>query len=468
MNKAAGMGRAEGQHCAPLDMSEPAAVVREGAEGSEGVTGAPRGTSSIEGTTNASIWSARAPYQIVLFYRYTRVHDAEAEVRIQHVRLGELGLLGRLLIAPEGYNGTLAGSPACLSVFMSEFEAMAGGVVDWKLTDVAGGWEALPFINLSVFAAAEIISVGKEGREIIDGQVAFDGSSFGGLSGTGVHLTPEEFNRHLAERDPKTSLLLDVRNGFESSIGSFEGSLPLSTITYSQTWRKLDDVLSSAKAETPIYMYCTGGIRCEKASAYLKARGHQTVYQLQGGIHRYLEKIPAQESRFSGRNFVFDGRVGVQEDKGVGVQEDEGFAVSKGSCLQCGTPHAVYSGNVVCTVCRNLCLYCPRCVRDNPHQGEYHCEVHQTLREVYFTVLCGFTDAELEAQRSQLEEMLSALLNLPPKERIRAKNRRRTLRRQADKIVAELERRVQEEESGAARTPTPRKTRSGFGFWAKD
>lgn len=414
-------------------------------------------------------WVPRDPYRIVLFYRYVEVAEPTLQLAILQERLEEWGLLGRLLIAPEGFNGTLAGAGACLDLFMTHIEAEYGGSIDWKLTDVAGGSEALPFPNLSVRVVSEIISTGAEGKAIIDKQTSFDGSTFGGLAGTGVHLTPAEFNRHLRQNDfAQTSLLLDVRNNFEHSIGAFEGSIPLSTVTYSQTWKGLDKILAarSASSSTPIYMYCTGGIRCEKASAYLKAKGHQTVYQLQGGIHRYLECIPGDESSFVGRNFVFDGRVSVGGNEKEDAEEGGEKSRGRGVCLQCSSPHDAYTGKVCCTVCRQPCLYCPQCVAANPNPGEFHCQIHRHLSNVYFSVLAKFTVFELESQRTELEEMLKLLLLLPPPERIRAKNKRRTLRRQADKIMAELERRrlsnPEEEPSDVDVKP---KSLSGWAFW---
>ena len=425
---------------------------------------------------HSHVWIPHQPYQIVLFYRYVPVITADFDgfVDAYRTRLGsELGLLGRLLISAEGFNGTLAGSSACLTVFMNEFESQyGGGTVDWKLTDVAEGNESLPFLNLSVRWVSEIISTGKEGKRTIDQQVCFDASTFGGLSGTGQHLTPEEFHAHISTRDKDKSLLLDIRNGFEHTIGSFEGSVPLGTVTYSQTWRRMDSILAEAAttAETPIYMYCTGGIRCEKASAYLKAKGHANVFQLQGGIHRYLELIPPEDSKFVGKNFVFDSRVtvgGSHEQAKADAEAERGEAdvtAVMGTCLHCTMPHDAYSGSICCTVCRQPCLYCPKCVKANPNPGEYHCSRHLHLRLAYFTVLAPFSDEQLEAQRRQLDDMQAVLLQLPPKERIRAKNKRRTLRRQAEKVAAELERRKGREVNDSTLSYSPM-TLTGRGFW---
>jgi UPF0176 protein len=105
----------------------------------------------------------------------------------------------------------------------------------------------------------------------------------GGVEGTGVHLTPSEFHEALGRDD---GICIDVRNGFEYDVGHFKNALNLNTYTYSETWSALDNVLKDKDPANNIYMYCTGGIRCEKASAYVKAKGYKNVFQLEGGIHR--------------------------------------------------------------------------------------------------------------------------------------------------------------------------------------
>lgn len=116
-------------------------------------------------------------------------------------------------------------------------------------------------------------------------------------------------------------MIVDIRNQYEYDIGHFQNARNLETFTYSETWSSLDKLFNKkvtsieeteiiGQKQKPIYMYCTGGIRCEKASAYLVAKGYENVFQLQGGIHRYLETFP-DGGLFRGKNFVFDTRVSI-------------------------------------------------------------------------------------------------------------------------------------------------------------
>ena len=206
----------------------------------------------------------------------------------------DLGMLGRVLIASEGVNGTLASTTKNMSKFierMEKLECFAEDKVDWKFSDCSPSM-VLPFPDLSIRHAKSIIAAGPLGEKVISQQITYDGSSFGGLKGGGVHLTPREWNEALTHR-PDGAILIDVRNQFECDVGAFEGSQSVATTNYTETWKSLDAICNLDSVEdngetkcTPntVFMYCTGGIRCEKASAYLKGKGINQVYQLQGGF----------------------------------------------------------------------------------------------------------------------------------------------------------------------------------------
>jgi hypothetical protein len=153
-------------------------------------------------------------------------------------------------------------------------------------------------------------------------------------------------------------------------------------------------------------MYCTGGIRCEKASAYVRSRGVEDVSQLAGGIHRYLEEFE-DGGHFKGKNFVFDQRVAVGP---------AGAAVV-GRCLGCAAPYDELSGGRVCTVCRVLVLVCPGCAAA---LQQYHCEAHQPWRRCYFSYLGGFSAAELKAQAAELQQHWEDLGQAPTELPLRA------------------------------------------------
>ena len=175
-------------------------------------------------------------------------------------------------------------------------------------------------------------------------------------------------------------------------------------------------------------LYCTGGIRCEKASYYLKKLGVEDVYQLKGGIHKYLEKYP-DGGNWEGKNFVFDKRV-FQPTPEMNPETS-----TVGKCYECGAAFDELSGDAVCTVCRDMVLVCHSCRPGLRY--EYHCVHHRHLKELYYTDLSSFTKAELETQKSGLEKVL---LNLGEggngKGGVlkKTKNKRRTLRKQISRI----------------------------------
>jgi len=408
--------------------------------------------------------------QVILFYRYIKLTDVSALVEHWRERLQALGMNGRLLVAEEGYNGTLSGTLESVEQFKREMEEKGVRGVDWKCTPLDDDAEH-PFISLSVRKVGEIISCGAgAGPNAIAAQVQFDESTFGGLAGTGVHLDPLAFHDKVQQVHEQKGILLDIRNDFESSIGHFEGAIPVNTTTYSQSWRAIDDILAANDADaerTQVAMYCTGGIRCEKASAYLKSRGFKQVFQLAGGIHRYLEApLSKEDSLWRGKNFVFDARVRVGQGQGQ-VDENEDENAVMGQCVDCAAPHDQYSGKVSCTVCRQPVLCCPSCVATANPPDEYHCPKHRHLKHVYFTILDSFSDADLERQRGALLSMEEELLALKQQ----GKNKRRTLRRQADKVEEELARRrrgeTQQQQVSSRDAPHPM-SKEGRGFWKKE
>ena len=164
-------------------------------------------------------------------------------------------------------------------------------------------------------------------------------------------------------------------------------------------------------------MYCTGGVRCEKASAFLRQQGVPEVYQLKGGIHRYLEQYP-DGGKFRGSNFVFDGRVVQKTDTVVG------------RCCRCDTAWDQLNGRRVCAVCKTLVLACDPCAEE-----ELFCDQHRSLSDVYRWFLDRYTDEELAAQ---LRGLAAEEASLGPGK----KNRRRTLQRQAERVRARLRTRM--------------------------
>jgi len=237
---------------------------------------------------------------------------------------------------------------------------------------------------------------------------------------------------------PDDTVLIDCRNHKEYEIGHFEGSIDPNTKTFEQFPRWVQENKSALK-DKKILMYCTGGIRCEKASAYMRRELETvsettTVKHLKGGIHKYLDKYGG-DGFFSGSNFVFDRRVGVDADEHTQNRGKDSTGTGNGSankrivghCLYCKKSHDQFTPDAVCTVCRELTLVCADC-KPSLHK-EYHCVDHQYLKNCYFSNLSRFTQEELNSQLHELETLFSKIAVGK-----RYKNLRRTLQRQVGRI----------------------------------
>ncbi|MCH9806180.1 MAG: rhodanese-related sulfurtransferase [Alphaproteobacteria bacterium] len=200
------------------------------------------------------------------------------------------GVMGTLLLAAEGINGTIAGSRAGIDAVLAKIRQIPGlSEVDWKESYSS----RMPFKRMRVRLKREIVTMGVEG---IDPNRT-----------VGTYVAPEDWNQLISEPDV---VLIDTRNDYEVSIGTFEGAVNPETQTFREFPGWVNDALT--KDDKPkVAMFCTGGIRCEKASALLKDMGFEDVYHLKGGILKYLEQVPPEQSRWNGECFVFDERVSV-------------------------------------------------------------------------------------------------------------------------------------------------------------
>lgn len=413
---------------------------------------------------------------VLLFYQYEGLGARAAALAEEQRRLGaELRICGRVLVAPEGINGTVQGVEAALAAYRASVDAALGvgagcPPIDWKTS--RGGSEAL-FPDFAVKEVPELVSFGFHGRRGAGGVVdaPLDVRAEGG-----AHLAPEDFHRLLGETPREGLCLIDVRNSFEYDIGHFEGATD-PRMTHTGQWPHFVDSRLEELRGKRVMMYCTGGIRCEKASAYLCRRLRETagraegaageggvvdpfaaveapeVYQLQGGIHRYLEAFP-DGGRFRGANFVFDRRAQIRPEApradGDAIGDESAGIV--GRCSECKAPWERHHGGRVCCVCRSLVLVCDACDAASPH-GEYYCAEHSAFRGVYFHFVDRFGVEELEVHAAALGAMLAE--ELGPKR----KNRRNTLR----KKLAEVESRLQllrADPPLAASLPPPRRCRA--------
>jgi UPF0176 protein len=233
-------------------------------------------------------------YQVAAFYQFAALPDfRQAREPLRAICAG-LRLKGSVLLAPEGINGTLAGAADAIAALITELRRgpLFGGRLDnleLKFSTAA----AMPFRRLKVRLKKEIVTLGDANADP--------------TRQAGVHVEPADWNALIAAPD---TLVIDTRNAFEVAIGSFAGALDPGIASFGQFKDFAARHLDPARHRT-VAMYCTGGIRCEKASAYLLSRGFDRVYQLKGGILNYLETVPETESRWNGECFVFDDRVAL-------------------------------------------------------------------------------------------------------------------------------------------------------------
>ena len=217
-------------------------------------------------------------YQIATFYRFVGLPDA-AFLQAHWLELAQQHhLKGTLLIAREGLNATLAGLPSELRAFLDFLRA------DPRLADMPIKFsqaEQQPFARLRVRLRKEIVNLGLPVDPTLQ---------------VGTYVPPEEWNQLIASPDV---LLIDTRNDYEYAIGTFEGAIDPGTEAFSAFPDYGSQHLDPARHKR-VAMFCTGGIRCEKATAWMLSQGFESVYHLEGGILNYLEKIPPQQSRWRG------------------------------------------------------------------------------------------------------------------------------------------------------------------------
>ncbi len=265
------------------------------------------------------------------FYRYVRLAEVEA---LRHELYGEwdtLGVLGRIYISQEGINAQISLPTTNLDAFRSALDASeAFRDMPWKIAVEDDGKS---FLKLKIKVRNKIVADG-----LADD--AFD------VTNVGEHLDAESFNRKLEEG----ALVIDMRNNYECLIGHFEGAYLPKADTFRGAIDEVTEVMKG-KEEKEVLLYCTGGIRCEKASAYLRHHGFAKVNQLHGGIIDYARQIKAQglESRYKGQNFVFDERLAER------ITDD---VVS--TCMQCGTASDRIS-NCQEATCNMLLVQCESC-----------------------------------------------------------------------------------------------------------
>lgn len=247
-------------------------------------------------------------YYVAALYKFTNLPDFAALRQPLQDMCELLNISGTILLAQEGINGTIAGSETAISHILEFLRA------DPRLSDLDAKFSSAsqqPFLRMKVRLKREIVTMGVEN---VDPNET-----------VGTYVDPSEWNALISDPD---TILIDTRNDYEVEIGSFRGAINPETESFREfpAWVEANrDQLSKPK----VAMFCTGGIRCEKASSFMKQNGFDEVYHLKGGILKYLETQPKDESLWDGDCFVFDQRVAV----GHGLSETE-----YDQCFACRRP----------------------------------------------------------------------------------------------------------------------------------
>ncbi|MDF1728745.1 MAG: rhodanese-related sulfurtransferase [Sulfitobacter sp.] len=235
-------------------------------------------------------------FTIAALYHFTRFDDPAAIKPALLACCEREGVKGTLLLAPEGINGTIAGPRAGIDAVLAHVRALPGCAgLEWKEATS----EVPPFPRMKVRLKREIVTMG---QPQVDPQ-----------AGTGHYVAPGDWNDLIQAPDVA---VIDTRNDYEVAIGTFEGAIDPETKSFGEFpewWEKNKDRFHNKR----IAMFCTGGIRCEKSTNYLLGQGVEEVYHLKGGILKYLEEVPEEQSTWQGDCFVFDARVSV----GHGLRE---------------------------------------------------------------------------------------------------------------------------------------------------
>ena len=278
------------------------------------------------------------PIVVAALYQFVRLPDYEALREPLLNKCSEEGIMGTLLLAAEGINGTIAGDRSSvdrLLAYLKEDERFSA--IEHKESYYA----EMPFYRMKVKLKREIVTMGVEG---------IDPNHI-----VGTYVEPKDWNDVISDPDVT---VVDTRNYYEYAIGSFKGAEDPKTTTFREFPEYVEKNLDPSKNKK-VAMFCTGGIRCEKSTAYLKEQGFDEVYHLKGGIIKYLEEVPKEKSLWEGECFVFDNRVAVDHD------------LEKGSYDQChGCRHPITEDDKLSE--HYLAgIACPRCYDDQtPEQRQ--------------------------------------------------------------------------------------------------
>lgn len=285
------------------------------------------------------------PRTTVSFYQYFKIPEPQQFRNHLYRSFSELGVLGRIYVAAEGINAQISVPTAHFERFRAMLYAADAALNDLRL-NIAVDDDGKSFYVLDVKVREKIVADG------ID-DPAFD------MANRGKYADAETFNRLAG--DPGT-IIIDMRNHYEYEVGHFENAIEIPSDTFREQLPMAVDMMQEHRDKN-IIMYCTGGIRCEKASAYMLHKGFKNVFHLEGGIINYVNKVKEQglENRFHGKNFVFDQRLGERITEEI---------IAK--CHQCGKPADTHV-NCVNDACHLLFIQCEECAKEFEGCCSYDC-----------------------------------------------------------------------------------------------
>ena len=269
-------------------------------------------------------------YTVAALYHFTRLNDFEALRGPLQDMCNHLELNGTILLAREGINGTIAGTEATITEIIRFLHAdprLSG--LDYKLSHASDK----PFYRMKVRLKKEIVTLGVDGVDPTET--------------VGTYVDPDDWNAIISDPDV---VLIDTRNDYEVEIGTFRGAINPNT----QTFREFPDWVAQNKDKLnkpQVAMFCTGGIRCEKASSFMMENGYDEVYHLKGGILKYLETQPKDESLWDGACFVFDQRVAVEH--GLAESHYDQCYACRYPITEADKDHPAYVKGVSCHRCHN-------------------------------------------------------------------------------------------------------------------
>ncbi|MHA7863492.1 oxygen-dependent tRNA uridine(34) hydroxylase TrhO [Flagellimonas marinaquae] len=285
----------------------------------------------------------------ISFYKYARIGNPQIFRNHLFLAWDQMEVLGRIYVAHEGINAQLSVPAENFNSFKAHLDSIT--FLENVRLNIAIEQDNKSFLKLKVKVRDKIVADGLNDD-------TFD------VTNKGIHVGAEQFNQLIEDEN---TVLVDMRNHYESEIGHFKNAITPDVDTFRDSLDIIEKDLAAHKEDKNLVMYCTGGIRCEKASAYYKHKGFKNVFQLEGGIIEYTRQVREKqlENKFLGKNFVFDHR------RGERISEDV-----IAHCHQCGKPCDTHV-NCANEACHLLFIQCDECAKEMNNCCSVDCmEVH--------------------------------------------------------------------------------------------